>query len=86
MQFTVRRIDEGLKGPFWRMWFREPYLTFLNLKPNAGNVHFVEFYEDPAAWESPAAVKALQKFRQQTREDAFYDPQQPERKLSAPEF
>jgi hypothetical protein len=84
--FTVRGIQEGLKGPFWRMWFREPYLSFLSLKRNGETVYFVELYEDPAAWQTPAAIEAARKFRDQTCEEAFYDPEQPDRKLSAPEF
>jgi hypothetical protein len=86
MTSTVKGIGKGLKGPFWRMWFREPYLTFLNLAQGQEALRFVELFEDPALWKSPAAVESMETFRRLTRENAFYDPKEPDRKLATPEF
>src|SRR5262249_52414117 len=58
MTSTVKGIQHGLKAAFWRMWFCEPYLSFLKLKQEGDSCYFIELYEDPGAWREPASVKA----------------------------
>ena len=94
--YTVRNYSEGLTNAFWRMWFGKEYINFFEkdeldkapafYKNYSDGIYFIQLFETPYDWNTKDGIKITEEFKRAVGIDAFYDPQNPEKKLKAPDF
>ena len=79
------------------MWFREPYISFFGAETLASapamvtrqledGTFFFQLYEDPSEWDQATGQDAAERFMEHLGRDCFYDPEQHEQKLRAPDL
>lgn len=93
---TVKNYSYGLTNAFWRMWFGKDYINFFGkdkldqtpafYKEYKDNIYFIQLFESPYDWNTPEGLKIKEDFKKIVGENAFYDPKDPERLLTAPDF
>ena len=94
---TLNGYHQGLEHAHWRMWFREPYISFFGMETLASapamitrqledGTFFFQLYEDPSEWDQATGQDAAERFMEHLGRDCFYDPEQHEQKLRAPDL
>jgi hypothetical protein len=93
---TVQNYTKGLEYPHWRMWFGPEYREFIGpgaleaapavARHDFGDGCFVELFEDPHAWDRPEGRAAAERFAAALGRRVFYDPDDPDAELEAPDF
>lgn len=93
---TVKDYSFGLKNAYWRMWFGKEYVDFFGkdrldqapafYKEYKDGIYSIQLYESPYDWNTPKGVKITKEFKEYVGKDTFYDPNDPETKLKAPDF
>lgn len=94
--YTVKDYSEGLTNAYWRMWFSEEYVNFIGkdrldnaptlISKYENGIYFVQLFEDPNDWNTPESIQAVEAFKDAVGRDMFYDPDNPDKVLSAPDF
>jgi hypothetical protein len=86
----------GLDRPHFRMWFGVEWTDFLDRDVLAkapaiesraeGAGWFVQIFEAPEDWNRPAGTAAAREFAASLGKNVFYDPEQPDRPVEAPDL
>lgn len=93
---NVKDYSAGLPHPHWRMWFGEHYVDFIelnvlekaptNISKRIKNIYFVELFDKPSQWDQEPGKAAAQNFKGALREQIFFDYNEPDKELAAPNF
>lgn len=93
---NVGPYDRGLEHPHWRMWLGPTYTAFFGRDVLAhapafssqamDDAWFVQVHDRASDWDQPSGIEAARKFEAALGKKTFFDPEDPDRQLEAPDF
>ena len=96
LTFTVKDYAHGLENTYWRMWFGMEYRDFFGIEKLRNSpieftkeyktVFFIQIYKEVEDWDDPIVLQEISSFKKYLGKDSFYNPEEPDNKLKAPDF